>query len=242
MNYSNLGHLEDFCWKKPKLHFGATNFLEILLDYEEATLQQLNIFCGGENVLSYILVPKRKVPMEVTLNTMTQNLETNNGGVGLGKSRDVKMNREMYVKFKILSHFNKGKLSLFLNGNDFMTPIMFEHLESLVKLAIRRKDVESKDNYIYLVSTPTITQKNCINKTHRSKALHLLVEVNNYVVERLMDISASISIMLVVEVKELGIMHTIIKFETYKIASSDVHKPWGGSMKSLSRFEMYNVI
>jgi hypothetical protein len=40
--YSGLGHSEDKCWKKPKdgkSHFGTTNFLEVLLNDEAATLQ-----------------------------------------------------------------------------------------------------------------------------------------------------------------------------------------------------------
>ncbi len=51
-----LGHSEDRCWKKPKdgkSHFGTTNFLEVLLNDEEATMQQLNKLCGNENLFSY---------------------------------------------------------------------------------------------------------------------------------------------------------------------------------------------
>jgi hypothetical protein len=39
---SGLGHSYDKCWKKPKdgkSHFRATNFLEVLLNDEEATMQ-----------------------------------------------------------------------------------------------------------------------------------------------------------------------------------------------------------
>ncbi len=38
--YLGLGHFEDKCWKKPKdgkSHFGAANFLEVLLNDEKAT-------------------------------------------------------------------------------------------------------------------------------------------------------------------------------------------------------------
>jgi len=38
---SNLGHSEYRCWKKPKdgkSHFGVTNFLEVLLNDEKATI------------------------------------------------------------------------------------------------------------------------------------------------------------------------------------------------------------
>jgi len=51
---SGLGHSEERCWKKPKdakSHSGATNFLEVLLNDEEATLQQLNKLCGNESIL-----------------------------------------------------------------------------------------------------------------------------------------------------------------------------------------------
>jgi hypothetical protein len=44
------------------------------------------------------------------------------------------------------------------------------------------------------------------------------VEINNYVVEGPMDTGASMFVMVVVVVKELGIMHLVTGFETYKIA------------------------
>ncbi len=48
------------CWKKPKdgkSHFGVANFLKVLLNDEEATIQQLNKLYGNENLFSYIWVP-----------------------------------------------------------------------------------------------------------------------------------------------------------------------------------------
>jgi hypothetical protein len=51
-----LGHSKDRCWKKPKdgkSHSGTTNFLEVLLNDEVATLQQLNKLCGDEDMFSY---------------------------------------------------------------------------------------------------------------------------------------------------------------------------------------------
>jgi hypothetical protein len=65
---SGLGHLVDECWKKPKdgkTHFGATNFLEVLLDNEETTMQQLNRLCGNENIFSHTRAPRRIMPIEV---------------------------------------------------------------------------------------------------------------------------------------------------------------------------------
>jgi predicted aspartyl protease len=48
------------------------------------------------------------------------------------------------------------------------------------------------------------------------------VEINNYVVEGLVDTGASMSVMAAAIVRELGIMHLVIGFETYKMASKVV--------------------
>jgi hypothetical protein len=51
--YSRLGHSEDQCWKKPKdgkSQSGVANFLEVLLNDEATTEQQLNKLCGDENL------------------------------------------------------------------------------------------------------------------------------------------------------------------------------------------------
>ncbi len=69
-----------------------------------------------------------------------------------------------------------------------------------------------------MVSVVPTLRKICINKTHQSKTLHLLVEINNYV-ERLVDIRASMFVMVAAIVRELGIMHLVIGSETYKTVS-----------------------
>jgi hypothetical protein len=63
-----FGHLEDTCWKKPKdgrPNSRATIVLEVLLNDEEATMQQLNKLCGNENVFSYTRVLRKRMPVEV---------------------------------------------------------------------------------------------------------------------------------------------------------------------------------
>ncbi len=97
-----------------------------------------------------------------------------------------------------------------------MIPGEFEHLESLVKLARRKKDLEATENQVSMVFVVPTLRNICINKTHRSKTLHLLVEINNYVVEGLVDTGASMSIMAATVVKELSIMHLVTGSETYK--------------------------
>jgi len=53
------------------------------------------------------------------------------------------MGRETTVKSKILPHFIKGKISFSPMETVLMIPGELEHLESLVKLARRKKDAET---------------------------------------------------------------------------------------------------
>ncbi len=102
-------------------------------------------------------------------------------GDGLG------VDREVAVRSKILSHYIKGKISLSPMETILLIPGELEHLESLVKLARRRRDSEVNENQVSMVSADPTLRRICINKTHRSKTLHLLVEINNYIVEGLVD-------------------------------------------------------
>jgi len=60
-----------------------------------------------------------------------------------------------------------------------------------------------------------------------SKTFHLLVEINNYVVEGLVDIGASMYVMTTAMVRKLGIMHLVVGFETYKTASGVMTQAMG---------------
>jgi hypothetical protein len=100
-----------------------------------------------------------------------------------------------------------------------MIPRELEHLESLVRLARRKKDSEAMNNQVSMVSVVPALKKIYINKIHQSITLHLLVDINNCVVEGLVDIGASMSIMAITVVKELGIMHLVTGSKIYKNAS-----------------------
>jgi hypothetical protein len=179
---SRLGHSEDKCWKKPKdgkSHFGTVNFLEVLLNDEAATLQQLNKLCGDENLFSHTRVPRRWVPVDVTQGGAVLTPEAVGDGVNA--------RRDTSVRSKILAHFIKGKVSLSPMETILMIPGELEHLESLVKLARRKRDSEATENQVSVVSVIPAPRKIYINKTQRSKTLHLLVEINNYVIEGLVD-------------------------------------------------------
>ncbi len=116
------------------------------------------------------------------------------------------MSRDTSVRSKILSHFIKGKISLSPMETTFMIPGELEHLESLVKLARRKRDSEATKNQVSVVSALPSLKKICVNKTHRSKTLHLPVEINNCVVEGLVDTGASMFVLATAVVRELGIM------------------------------------
>jgi predicted aspartyl protease len=219
---AGLGHSEDRCWKKPKdgkAHSGTANFVEVLLDDEQATLQQLNKWWGDKNLFSHTRVPRRRMPIEVAPAGDVPTLEI--AGEGTGAIRD------STVRSKILSHFIKGKISLSPMETILMIPGEVEHLESLVKLARRRKNSEANENQVSMVSAVPALRKICINKMHRSKTLHLLVEINNYIVEGLVDTGASMSVMAAIVVRELGMMHLVTGSETYKTTSGVITQALG---------------
>ncbi len=219
---SGLGHLEDSCWKKPKdgkSHSGVANFLEVLLNDEEATMQQLNKLCGNENIFSYTQVPRRRMHVEVALGGAIPSPKATGEGMGV--------NWETLVRSKILSHFIKGKISLSPMETILMIPRELKHLENLVKLVRRKRDAEATNNQVSMVLTAPTFRRIYINKTHRSKTLHLLVEINNYVVEGPMDIGASMFVMAATMVRELGIMHLVVGSETYKITYGVVTQTMG---------------
>jgi len=88
------------------------------------------------------------------------------------------MGFEAIVKSKILSYFIKRKISLTPMETIIIILGKMEYLERLVKLARRRKYAERHKNQVAAIhSTPAIRRVS-VNKTHCSKALHLVVEIN----------------------------------------------------------------
>jgi predicted aspartyl protease len=82
-------------------------------------------------------------------------------------------------------------------------PKELEYLEGLVKLARRKKDAEGQNQVVAIRSTPTMMRVN-VKKTHRSKTLHLDVEINQAMIEGSVDTGASMSIMTTNVVRELA--------------------------------------
>jgi predicted aspartyl protease len=156
-------------------------------------------------------VPRRRILVDVTQGGVVPTLEAAGDGAGV--------NRDTSIRSKILAHFIKGKISLSPMETILMILGDLERRESLVSLARRKKDLEATKNQVSMVIAIPTLRKICINKTHRSKTLHLLVEINNYVVEGLVDTGASMSVMAVAVVRELGIMHLVTTSKNYKTVS-----------------------
>jgi predicted aspartyl protease len=108
-----------------------------------------------------------------------------------------------------------------------MIPGELEHLENLVKLARRKKDAEVVNGRVSIVSPVPAIRRICVNKTSRSKTLHLPVEIGRYIVEGLVDTGASMSVMATAVVREMGMMHLVVGSETYKTASGVVTQALG---------------
>ncbi len=214
---AGLGHSEDKCWKKPKdgkSTTGAVNFLEVLLDDEAATEHQLNKLCGNENLFSYTRVPRRRTPVDVAQGGVAPTSEVEREGAST--------NRDASIRSKILSHFVKGKISLSPMEIILMIPRELEHLENLVKLARKKRDSEATENQVSVVSAIPSLRKICVSKTHRSKTLHLPMEISKCIVEGLADTGASMSVLATAVVRELGMMHLVTGNESYKTASGVV--------------------
>ncbi len=89
-----------------------------------------------------------------------------------------------------------------------------ESLESLVKLARKKRNKGLKTtNFIKVEGLHGIQRIN-INKNCRNKTLHLMVEINNNLIEGLVETCASMLIMSIVIIRELGIMSLIFGSES----------------------------
>jgi len=89
-----------------------------------------------------------------------------------------------------------------------------------VSLARRKWDENLKSANIMKVEKTLVICRIYINESHHNKTFHLLVEVNNRLVEGPADIGASMFVMATKVVHELGIMHLFTSTKSYKIPSS----------------------
>jgi hypothetical protein len=118
---SIMGHTEDKCWKHGKdgkMPFATNNYLEVLVNDENATLEKLNCLCGTKHdIFTRTIIPRRHLLVE-----STDEETPDDHGIG-----HVDVNRNPTIRSKILTHFIKGMTSL------SPIPRELESLENLVK-------------------------------------------------------------------------------------------------------------
>lgn len=175
-----MGHTKNMCWKKSKdtkPHTTTNNYLEMLMDDDVTTFEQLNRLCGSKHdIFSGVQMRRRRLIVEV------QQLETNAVDDMITRSRPTESLKEGSIGSKILTLFIKNKISLSLMETILSIPSELEYLESLVKVTKKKRDENIKiTNVIGVERMPTICRI-CINKSHCSKTLHMLMEINNNLV------------------------------------------------------------
>ncbi len=89
-------------------------------------------------------------------------------------------------------------------------------MESFVKLAKKKHDENLKLVNLTKAKGLVVVKRISVNKNHHSKTFHLLVEINNHLVEGLVDTGASMSVMSASVVRELGIIHLVSGSKSYK--------------------------
>jgi hypothetical protein len=102
-----------------------------------------------------------------------------------------------------------------------------EYLKSIVKLT--RKNCDEGLNLMnpIKVEGSHAMHKININKNHCSKLLHLVVEINNHLVEGLVDIVASMFEKFANVVQKIGIIYLIVGSKAYKTAYGVVIQAFG---------------
>jgi hypothetical protein len=103
-------------------------------------------------------MPRRKILVDVAPRGVVPTPEAAGDGASV--------NRDTSVRSKILAHFIKGKISLSPMETILMIPRELEHLENLVRLARRKKDLEATENQVSMVIVVPTLRTICINKTH----------------------------------------------------------------------------
>ncbi len=224
--YFGLGHIKERCWmNNGRGPATSTNYLAVPIDDEEGHFGKIvSIMWGKKNIFSRTKIPRCKNP--IVAFEVDRNKEEK---IEEGIATQGKFGNEMSIaKSKILTHFLKGKISFSFLETILTIPSELEYLEGLVKLAKRRKDKKAQQlTHVFVIDAIPTIKKVCVNKNHKNKTLHLTLEVQDGLIEGLVDIDASMFVMVATIVRELGIMHLVSDNESYKMAFGTVNKTLG---------------
>jgi hypothetical protein len=134
--------------------------------------------CGAKHdVFTGARIPRKHILVETVNGKMIDDYKV--GHVDLSKSS------------KIFMHFIKGKISLSPMETILVIPRKLKNLESFMKLAKKKHDEGLKLINLTKMERPTIVNRINVHKNHHNKTLHLLMEINNHLVEKLVDTNAS---------------------------------------------------
>jgi len=166
---SGMDHTEDRCWKngKDRKALSATNnYLEVLVDDEEAALEQLIRLCGTKHhIFSRARIPQRRLPVE--MNTLDAEIGGDLKQLGKGMQKQT-LAEMLHQDRRSLQNFIKGKMALSPMETILSIPGELEYRESLVKLAWKKQDEGLKlANVLKAEGAPAI-HKICINKNNSS--------------------------------------------------------------------------
>jgi hypothetical protein len=167
-----MGHIEDKCWKwgkDGKTTSTSNNYLEVLVNDEKVILEQLNRLCGTKHDISYgARIPKKILPMEIP-------------DVKIIDERETIILTLLGIILFALRYYITSSKGIFLSPMETILVIFgeLESLESLVKLTKKKHDKSLKTTNLTKVEGLHAIQIININKNCRNKALHLLVEINN---------------------------------------------------------------
>jgi hypothetical protein len=110
----------------------------------------------------------------------------------------------------------------------FTIPSELEYFEGLVKLTIIKRDEVLQLDQVATIALTIFSLKRIKRNKNCNKIIHILVEMNNHIIERLVDIGALMSIIATSVVKQLGIMLLVTRLESHKKASRVVTQTMGG--------------
>jgi len=123
--YSSMGHTKDRCWKQGKdvkITSTSNNYLEVLVNNEEATLEQLNKICNTKHdIFSRTRILRRRLHVE------TIDVEVEDEGE---TKRILDFGRNLIFYSKMLHHCIKGKISLSPMETILTIPNELEFLKS----------------------------------------------------------------------------------------------------------------
>jgi hypothetical protein len=141
----------------------SNNYLEVLVNNEKVTLEQLNKLCDTKHdIFSRTRIPKRRLHVET--------LDVEVGDEGETKYV-LDFGRNPTIHCKILHHFIKGKISLSPMETILAIPNELESLEIMVKLARKKHDEGTKTTNLTKVEGMHVVCKIGINQNHGNKTL-----------------------------------------------------------------------